>query len=1100
MAFFAMPSFLCGTSSWETGTNYHTYSVQLNLDSLNIKLPHSNLVTASEKITGKDSLLVRDIDYIIDYQNGIISLTNPNKLSGLIQISYLTIPNFLKERYSLYKQQEFSDSLVSLNLPKTRFNPFQNDGKLYVTGSKTFSLSFSNQESYNLNQSLYLSLEGELNPNLKILGKLSDSESPLSPEGDSREISSLDQVFLKIYGKKYQVIFGDQDFQFENSTLMNYKTKLEGISFKYDSDFSLQAALAANGGKPQTNIIQGLDGKQGPYYLSAGSTGQNTQVIPGSESVSINGVKHNRGSDYTIDYSEGSILFKTLITSNSRIIVDFQFTDDYYSQSNYLESTGYKNAGGLSLSQRFIRQVDDKNNPLLWSFSEADKDSLRKAGDSESWGQGVFLVEPGSGLYILKTNANNEIYYEYAPHDSTAAYLIYFSYVGYGKGDYDIAGTNNYRYTGKNLGSYLPVKKLTAPVSKTNLGLQLDYRKDNFGMSAEGVLTELDKNTFSDHDDEDNISFAGLFTAFYSPPGIRLSPRINASYQRVNKFSSLFTSLPSSTDYYEQLTAPVYDSLQQDKADIELTFKPISFWEQMIAAKYKAIKGKYTQKQLRSIIRINQYGIIPLLKWDAIVSRLEFADTIQTNSDFQFNDINAGYQFGIINLSSAFTYQQNMYQYSGNIADDIILGTGYLKINPAIQLKDSQKYSFKISYNKENNKEKHRTAWMDIQKAHTWQADNFYNGKTNSLSFNYTHRNLEKTDLLSVETVKNKSQYDIMDLRSTHQLWSNSLSAVTSYSLNQLEFFPRIRELHFVGDGLGLYDSTGVQVLDGDYDYEYITGRKGQLSTEINAGLNLNFHLSPGYLPKSILHKFKLDSNFLASNTSTAVNNLQLYLLLPDYFFGSDSTKYGKKYMQHTFYFDVARNFLTSSIRYEYNDVLDNRYQELSKTLNSEIELELDWKKVGGFRLTNNWLNSLERETRYDSEIKTNKLSATVHKNVSSSFNTQTSLSFAFEKGNRTSQDKPYRINIIKLNPSASWFFMKRYRLNNSFVIQYNDRSGSDLLTSFPDKRNGTLFTMATQLQYRFNSFTSGSFQYSGKAYPQEKFLHELKMEFRAEL
>jgi len=81
-----------------------------------------------------------------------------------------------------------------------------------------------------------------------------------------------------------------------------------------------------------------------------------------------------------------------------------------------------------------------------------------------------------------------------------------------------------------------------------------------------------------------------------------------------------------------------------------------------------------------------------------------------------------------------------------------------------------------------------------------------------------------------------------------------------------------------------------------------------------------------------------------------------------------------------------------------------------------------------------------------------------------------------------------------------SWFIFKKYRLTSDFAAQYNHRTGSALLSFLPEKRNGSIYIWSMQVQYRINNFSSGSLSYAGKSYPKDEVLHELKMEFRAEL
>lgn len=1077
--------------------NYRITFLEIKADTLVYNLPDSNLLADSEKIFSDSLLLEKDIDYYIDYHSGLISFISLHKLSQSVAIYYYIIPDFLNKKVFLYEIHAIRDSLKTYEVIKRNSLLSIDENKLVIKGSKSFSISFSNQESYDLKQSLYLSLNGELGNNMFLEGTLSDSESPLTPEGDSREISSLDQVYLKLYGKQYALIFGDQEYEFTDTELMKYKTKFEGINFWYNNNWGVQGAYAVNGGKQKTNIIQGIEGKQGPYYLNTGLNAQSVLVIAGSERVSINGSIQDRGKDYSIDYSEGSLTFKTLITSNSRIIVDFQYSDDYYRQNQIISSSQISLSPNMSISQHLIKQTDDKNNPLQWSFSEADLDSLENSGDNSVWGQGIIEVEPGSGQYIRKSDANNYTYYEYALNDSTANYLIYFSYIGIGLGDYEPIGSNIYKYVGQGIGSWMPYKRLTAPTDKTNLGINFNYCNDLLDVQTEGLYTSSDNNTFSNKDDDNNEGFIAYNKVNLHPVDYYLNPILSLSYLHRTNNTYTFTNITPEREAYEFINIPETDSIAQDQYDLSVRLNSKDYWNQEFSVRYKTVLNNYDQRTIKNNTQLSQTGLIPSINWYAIYSRFTFEDSVLTAFDKHYHNAESNWKWKKLTLKSRFFFQRDDYKY--NTSDNIprLSSMLYRIINPEIIVSDDNIYSSSISYSDELNTQK-IIEWNKLQTSTTLKYEQLLTKGNNSVNLKVIHREVEKQKQDSLYS--KKQTYDLLDFKSSHQIWDNTLSLISSYQINQLEFYPKIRELQYIGSGMGIYDSTGIQVIDGDYDYVYINNGQSSLSSEINANLSIFYHLSKKYNPDSIWHRFNVDSYLQLTENAPQNNDYRFYLMFPNKIFKQGTTIYGRQSMQHSIWVDIRRNVLTGNIRYDLSKTLDNRYQTLSNVFSDNKEFELNWKNVYGNQIRNVYKNSLERDSRYQSEIYKNEFSSILYRNISASVNSQLTLEYSLEKGNSDSQNTEYTISSIKVLPSLSWFYKNKYRLTSNFLAQFNKRSGSDLFTFLSDKRAGSIYTWSLQAQYKINSFTSGSIQYSGNSYPKEDTLHEFKMEFRAEL
>ena len=475
-----------------------------------------NVIYNSVEITSDSLSLNSGEDYQINYEKKYVKFKKNFKN---ITIKYQIIPEEFQKKFQNFTQITISDTLLKKIKKKRKI--YSSSANLNISGYKTISFSLSNKSDIDFDQTLFLKVNGQLYQNMYIESQLSDNQTPISPEGTSKELSNLDKIFIRIYGKQYELKFGDLEMVFDNTNFIKYHPIVEGVKAKWFHNNYYKIALALSKGKKGRTNFYGVESKQGPYYLSKQNL-NGIKIVPGSEEIYLDGEKMQRGEDYTIDYSEGSILFtdKHFISSSSYITAYFLYSDENYKQNLYLANTKFEIGKYLEIYNRFIWEKDDKNNPLGQIFSNADIDSLKKAGDHIAWGNGVTITD--NGKYKLSEDGN---YYIYAPDDTTAIYNIRFTYVGTGNGDYIISDDKQYFiYAGPNQGDYTPKVKLIPPQNNLNYDLKLNLDTNYFNVITEAILTNHDKNSFSKIDDNDNFSKAFYLSALYRPDYDKLKP------------------------------------------------------------------------------------------------------------------------------------------------------------------------------------------------------------------------------------------------------------------------------------------------------------------------------------------------------------------------------------------------------------------------------------------------------------------------------------------------------------------------------------------------------------------------------------------------
>ncbi|MDP8231800.1 MAG: hypothetical protein P9L91_03930, partial [Candidatus Zophobacter franzmannii] len=595
-----------------------TDEITVSSDSDTYPLSSSPIMLNSEIVYQDTLTLIRDIDYLIDYSKGYITYLSP--VIGLTEVEYTIFPKSLTESFFYYKKVVLSDSL-DIKKIRPRRDLFHSSGNLIVSGSKTFSISVSRNKGVDLDQSLYLKLKGEISDNINIEAQLSDSESPISPEGNSKELSNLDEIYIRLYGKQYELSFGDLETEYKGTRFINYKSSYEGLKAIYDDKFRIGGSMAISKAKNAENSFSCIDGKQGPYYLSIEGVPYNLLIVPGSEAVYINGALGERGRNYTIDYSEGTITFEDIVTSNTDIRVTYQYSNEKYLQNLYLAENSIRLGDRFTLSTYLIAKVDDKNQPLEDEFSDSDKDALRIGGDGVVMVDGVSQeLEPGSGLYIESPDGS---YYVYS--DSLGIYNISFTYVGIGLGSYSEIPPNVFEYSGDNLGEWKPLKELTAPESKYNIDMSAVYSGTFYKVKAETMVTGNDENTFSDIDDGDNTAWLGYAEASIYPDWNRVKPHLlfSASYQQKNRYT--FADIINSADTYDLTYIPVTDDVAISEINSSLSFNFYEHFQPSLILKRKVGQSLFKQNYLRFNSQIKQWKqFIPSINYSLLLTDEEY--------------------------------------------------------------------------------------------------------------------------------------------------------------------------------------------------------------------------------------------------------------------------------------------------------------------------------------------------------------------------------------------------------------------------------------------------------------------------------------------
>lgn len=1045
------------------------------------ELRNKPVIVDSEIVSSDSLILKKGEDYQLDYSTGRISF--PKEFENVI-VEYQVYPDQFKTRFFLYEEQSYSEDKKIKSPP--RFDDiFSNQTKLQISGSKTIMVSVSNEQDFSLNQSLYLRLDGELSNNLFIEAQLSDSQSPITPEGDSRELSSLDKVFLRVFTQNYELAFGDLEVEYQNTEFINYTPRFEGIRLTWQKNFHIQTALALTRGKSASTSFFASEAKQGPYYIRTDS-GDITQIVASSESVFLNGALMNRGDDYIIDYSEGSITFhiKHFLSAASLIQINYQFTDENFQQNIYLASSDVMLTNSIRWRNYFIFQVDDKNSPFQQDLSASDIDSLQNAGDNIVWGSGASEVENGD--YLLSEDG----YYIYVGSDSTLTgdYSIHFEFVGINNGDYEYNSQENfYFFVGLLQGSYLPIKKLTAPQKTLNYDFVLDYEKDFFHLSAETIFTQHDKNTFSNLDDDDNNSFASKIGIALKPDWDRIKPDFQMSYRLVSQNLRSFAQLTDPLSSYDAVQIP--DSLANRSWQTLLRVNWFDQFEHGFLYRNSFAEDFAKQDYLSSDLNFKQGRFLPQIYY-----RFSYLDRVyddQRNELFFQHAFKAQKKIAFLNFRSVFDQKNTDIE-----ASESDQRRSIQNLLVAVQTVSSNKFTSELTWHRQEQKDESAAETTYQTTSQTTGLSAILNQNNQTGKIQYSHRVIED------DLADSRKSFDIADFSFRSSLLKNGITFSSAYNFHNVEFYPKIKDFLYVGSNMGSFDEDSLYVGFGEGDYEWkivaIDYENPQMSVEVNT--NLNAYFNPGMFLNGFWKRWKTELIWQISENSTAADKKRIYLLDPAILMNDETTLFGRNLLQNTLWFNIIDNRLSSKFRYQDENILDNRYNEVSeKTRTKSQEGTLRLNFIQNMSVELGYANDRTRESRYTSSSETKVYSLELRNQIHSDADLRSLLEYGKEDGKKEDESNFYELRYYRITETITYFLKSRYRFFGKLVLKKNERKGSQFLSFLDDKKEGMILKWNLNMDYKMSAVASAQLSYSGQSVPDKQTEHKLSLELKAE-
>jgi hypothetical protein len=482
---------------------------------------------------------IPDSTYQLDFVNARL-YWKQKPADQRIMISYRVFPNRLNPVAKHLSYDSISKIPFIIPLGFNNNTSYGNSkgvfdfGNLNTAGSFGRQLSFGNSQDAVFNSTLNLQMEGMLGDSIEIHAAITDNNMPIQPDGNTQQLNEFDQVFLQFKKKNWQLNLGDIDIRQNESYFLNFYKRLEGISFQTSNRLSpnlISNTLVSGSiakGKFTRNVIVALEGNQGPYRLQGANNEFFFIVLANTERVFLDGELMQRGEDqdYVINYNTAEVTFtpKRMITKDTRIQVEFEYSDRNYLNANLFLSQTMDVGSRLKLRLGAFTNSDAKNSQINQTLDGSQKLFLANLGDSI---QNAFypnaVVDSFSANKILyeKVYFNNgsglDSFYRYSTDPALAKYNLSFLNTGQGKGNYipDLNGANGkvYQYiapvNGIKQGSYEPAILLVTPKKQQLFNVGADYAMNrNTLLKTEVAMSNYDANTFSKLNNGDDAGFA----------------------------------------------------------------------------------------------------------------------------------------------------------------------------------------------------------------------------------------------------------------------------------------------------------------------------------------------------------------------------------------------------------------------------------------------------------------------------------------------------------------------------------------------------------------------------------------------------------------
>ena len=757
--------------------------------------------------------------------------------------------------------------------------------------------------------------------------------------------------------------------------------------------------------------------------------------------------------------------------------------------------------GRVNIGTTYLRESDDKDNPLDFTLTDERLDSLRQAGDDPSSAvvDGASYMGEGKGRYIREDGV-----YRYVGSEN-GDYNVYFSDVGDGNGDYRYKGGGIYEYVGEKQGRYAPVMLLPTAHSHDLIGLDFDASPLSFiNFSGELGLSRFDANTYSEIDDDDNNGLAQKWAVTVKPDSLKFIGlnlghlEISGKYRRIqDRFQDIDRTNIVEYNRRWDLSA----STKRGEVVREITGEYQPFKGMAIGGEFGEIeKGRgFSSKRWQAQSSLDRKS------WPKYNYRIE-----QIDKDDQANNRNGSWlrqrghaEYRLWKFKPLFDYEGEVKE--ENWSDSLYTGFKFDNYTGGLEFTLGQKLTASgLLSHRDDDNYVGASQYEDKSTASTQTYKlSLRNIKSLTASVEFTHRERQFADT----NIGNK-RTDLADVQVRYSPWKQMITSDWHYQVSNTATAQKERVYIKVSQGDGNYrfdPDLNEYVIDplGDYIMRVLMTDQFIPVVELKASSRIRFQPRRYLMPKG--KSLKKEPGWLLRAVSALSTETyakveertqekevwEIYKLNFSRFRQPDVTIFGNLQMRQDVHLFENNRRHSLRLRIENRDEKNNQYLE-----GGQDRIERNYSARFIFALSNKWSSKselIQKRTKRTFSV-AGRQDRDVYSNqgkIQLSYRPKSALELALQSRMAWEQDRHYdpptQIRVLAFKPTVTYSLRGKGRLRAELdwtrvqvepegrVIPYEVAGGRSL---------GTSMRWDVRFDYRVSKTIQASLSYSGNHEP----------------